>query len=343
MQTLSRFIDNNSVLRIRGVSRMKSVLASLRHSSDRKTLGDSIDYINSHADDFETLLKDVFGEGGLEEDRITVLGVVDMFVPKLAMAVIKYALWGGNSKIKVMALKAAYRNRLEDMNSVVFNILLDTSENFEVRKWALHILASADSILYRRTIRSIAKNHNEDVNLRKEAIFALTNIADDESIGVLCSTLGDPSAEIRASGAWALSRISSPDSVVCLLAALEDESDDVRDWAIRALRDMDNARALQGLADSLRNSEPEKQVRLIQLLAEKKSESVLRAIAELLLSKNYEVRRMAAWAMGVSSYPPATRNLQELMKDSNEQIRNYAKIALLRLGVLDPTDFPPIL
>ncbi len=322
---------------------MKSVLASIRESSDRETLRESIDYINSHAEDFEALLTDIFGEGGTEEDKSVVMNIVDMLMPRLAVAVIMRALSEEDLKIRVMALKAAYRERIDDMNDVVLNILLNPSDDFEVRKWALHILASTDPALYGRAIRRIVRDRNECVDLRKEAIFALTNIADGESIGVLCAILGDPNADIRASGAWALSRISSPDSVICLLAALEDESDEVRDWAIRALRDMDDSRALQGLADSLRNEKPKGQVRLIQLLAEKKSEIVLRAIAELLLSEDSEVRRTAAWAMGVSPYPPATRYLQDLLRDTDEQIRNYAKAALLRLGVIDPTDFPPIL
>lgn len=322
---------------------MKSVLIALRESSDREARRECIDYINSHADDFEMLLMDVFGTEGTETEKVAVMGIVDMLMPRLAVAVIRRALCEEEPKIRVMALKAAYRQRVDEMNSIVLNILLDTNETFEARKWALHILATTDSTLYGRAIRAIAKDHNEDVDLRREAIFALTSIADDESRGVLCTILGDPNADIRASAAWALSKINSPDSVICLLAALEDESDEVRDWAIRALRDMNDSRALQGLAEALGYENPERQVRLIQLLAEKKSEIILRAIAELLLSKDSEVRRIAVWAMGVSTYPPAARNLQELLKDPDEQIRNYAKIALMRLGAIEPIDFRPIL
>ena len=59
----------------------------------------------------------------------------------------------------------------------------------------------------------------------------------------------------------------------------------------------------------------------------------------MLLSPHRDVKLTAAWAMGVSPYPPATRNLQVLLEDQDEQIRDYAKTALIRLGVIDPTEF----
>jgi HEAT repeat protein len=222
-------------------------------------------------------------------------------------------------------------------------ILDNQDEEFETRKWALHILASTDSKAFSVKLRKIARNSSENIEIRKEAIFSLTNIDDEKTIGTLCALLGDSNVELRRSGAWALSQIGSSDSVSCLLAALDDDDTEVRDWAIRGLRDMDDSRALQGLADAIESVTPEEQVRMIRLIIDKRSEIVLRAIAQLLTSHDVNVRRQAAWAMGVAPYPPAAGNLEILLEDPDEQVQNYAKVALVRMGHVDPADFGLIL
>jgi HEAT repeat protein len=187
-------------------------------------------------------------------------------------------------------------------------------------------------------LRQTARDIHEDVNLRKEAVFALTKVADDETLGTLCTLLGDSNIEMRESGAWALSNICAPESINCLLAALEDEYENVRDWAIRGLRDMDDTKALQGLADVMMKVPPSEQVRMIRLVVERKSEIILRAITELLGSDDVEVLRVAAWAIGVSPYPPAVPALRNLMEHNDEQVHYYAKVALVRCGGIDPSD-----
>ncbi len=61
-------------------------------------------------------------------------------------------------------------------------------------------------------------------------------------------------------------------------------------------------------------------------------------MVELLGSQDTHVRRIAAWALGVSPYPPAVPSLKELLNDEDEEVRDYARIALIRSGGLDPTD-----
>ena len=215
---------------------------------------------------------------------------------------------------------------------------MNKEEEFEVRKWALHILGSSDPEYYYGQIVKITRDNSEDVNIRKEAIFALTQIVNDKILGTLCTLLGNSDVEIRQSGAWALSNIGSSDSINCLLAALDDEDESVRDWAIRGLRDMDDTRALQGLADAIHTCPPKEQVRMTRLVIERKSEVILRAVVELLGSEDIHVRRIAAWALGVSPYPPAVPSLKELLDDEDEEVRDYARIALIQSGGLDPTD-----
>ena len=184
----------------------------------------------------------------------------------------------------------------------------------------------------------MTRNRSEDIDIRKEAIFALTQIVNDKTLGTLCSLLGDENVEIRQATAWALSNIGSSDTINCLLAALDDDDEKVRDWAIRGLRDMDDARALQGLADALHTNTPDEQVRMIRLIVERKSEVILRAIVELLCSEHTHVRRTAAWAMSVSPYPPAAPSLKDLLDDEDEDVRDFARIALIRSGGIDPMD-----
>jgi HEAT repeat protein len=264
--------------------------------------------------------------------------LIDLLSAKLAIEVIKQAILDSDLRIKVRGLQATYRKRIDSINSQLVDLLNDENEEFEVKKWIVHILGSTDSANYGRILRKTARSNQFDINLRKEAVFALTKVVDDETLGTLCALLGDSIDEMRESVAWALSNMSAPETINCLLAALEDEHEKVRDWAIRGLRDMDDSKALQGLADIMPKVPPSEQVRMIRLVVERKSEIILRAITELLGSEDFEVLRTAAWALGVSPYPPAIPALRNLMEHEDEQVQYYAKVAVVRSGGIDPSD-----
>ena len=299
-----------------------------------------VEYINAHPDEFGVVLDSVFT--GTSDDKVQsklhILDLIDFLSAKLAVQVIERVIVDSDSRIKVRGLQAAYRIRIDSLNPQLVDILAGPEEEFEVRKWVVHILGSTDSAGYGRILRKTARDIHEDVNLRKETVFALTKVPDDETLGTLCALLGDSNVEMRESGAWALSNMSAPESINCLLAALEDESEVVRDWVIRGLRDMDDAKALQGLADVMARVSSNEQVRMIRLVVERKSEIILRAITELLSSEDVEVLRVAAWAIGVSPYPPAVPVLRDLLEHEDEQVRDYAKVALVSSGGIDTSD-----
>jgi HEAT repeat protein len=316
------------------VANVLNLLTDIKTPDKRKEVAE---YINSHPEEFGDVLASIFADD-MKESKQHVLDLVDLLSAKLAIQVIEKAIGDKDSRIKVRGLQAAYRTRVDSLNPHLADILVNTKEEFEVRKWIVHILGSTDPVSYGRILRKTARDRTEDVNLRKEAVFALTKVAGDETLGTLCALLGDSIEEMRESGAWALSNMSAPESINCLLAALEDESEKVRDWAIRGLRDMDDTKALQGLADAMARVPPNEQVRMIRLVVERKSEIILRAITELLGSEEVEVLRTAAWAIGVSPYPPAVPALRDLMEHEDEQVRYYGKVALVRSGGIDPTD-----
>jgi hypothetical protein len=303
------------------------------------------EYATAHPDEFKEFISNLFtGPKNVESDaKIGVIDLVDYLPMNLGQLVVEYGIRDSEEVVRTYAVKAAYRTRVESLNNEIISILLDKNEAFEVKKWIIHILASSDPIAYAKILRKIARNNNEENNIRKEAIFALTNVDDELTIGALCTLLGDSDNEIRQSGAWALSKMGATSSINCLLAAIEDVDETVRDWAIRALRDMDDTRALQGLADVLKSSDPDEQIRLIRLLVERRSEIILRAIAERLSSPDVRVRREAAWAMGVTMFTQAIPNLQNLIDDEDSQVRDYAKKALMRMGRIDPTDLGLVL
>ncbi len=301
------------------------------------------EYINQHPDEFGEMLDRVFGPESSSDQTDTkkrMIALVDLLSSGPALDLIERAIHDEDSVIRVRAVKAAYRTRIDSLNEQIARIVTDQEEEFEVRKWMIHILASSDPTAYGSLLRKIARNSTEDVSLRKEAVFALTNLNDDVTIGTLCILLGDSLAEIRHSGAWALGKISSPSSINCLLAAIDDDDEGVRDWAVRALRDMDDAQALQGLVDVLKAIEPSEQTRMIRLLVEKRSEIILRAIAERLTSPDVSVRREAAWAMSVALFTPSVPSLEILLDDEDEKVRYHAKKALLRMGaIFEASDF----
>lgn len=319
---------------------MTTVLDLLTDINTRDKRKEVAEYINAHPDEFGETLDSVFTDSveDMEQSKQHILNLVDLLSAKLAIRVIEHAIADNDSRIKVRGLQAAYRTRVDSFNQQLADMLADTKEVFEVKKWIIHILGSTDPGSYGRILRKTARDMNEDLNLRKEAVFALTKVACDETLGTLCALLGDSNVEMRESGAWALSNMCAPESINCLLAALEDESERVRDWAIRGLRDMDDTKALQGLADVMARAPASEQVRMIRLVVERKSEIILRAITELLSSDDVEVLRTAAWAIGVSPYPPAVPALRDLMDHEDEQVRYYGKVALVRSGGIDPTD-----
>lgn len=294
------------------------------------------DYVNTHPDKFVSFVKDSFAEGDKKTKNL-ILNLVDYLSDQLAIEVIRFAIEDPLEQIRVRGLKSAYRTRIESLNDRLWEYIEDESNPFDVRKWAVHIIASTDPRAHGKQLRKMSRDSSHDLRLRKEIIYALTNVPNDETIGTFCALLGNENPEIRQAGAWALSRVSVPDSINCLLAAMEDSDEEVRNWSIRALRDMDDAHALQMLVETMLKVEPEEQARMIRLLVEKRSEIILRAIAELLNSPDVHVRRLAAWAMGVSPYPPAMEALKELVDDEDKQVQSYAKKAIARLGGLDFT------
>ncbi|MHA2142191.1 MAG: HEAT repeat domain-containing protein [Candidatus Thorarchaeota archaeon] len=318
-----------------------SIFELLSETGKAKRFREIADYVTSNQEEFTEAVAKIFSDDAANDIaklKQKLLDIVDFLPHKQSIPVIERAIGDPDSRVRVRGLQAAYRTRVESLNPLVSRVLEDVEEDFEVRKWAVHILGSSDPKSYGKTLRKLARNPIVDIRVRKEAMYALTKVLDDETIGALCALLGDPEVEIRRSGAWALSSMNSSDSICCMLAALEDEDEGVRDWATRALRDMDDSRALQGLADAISRSDPREQVRLVRLVIERRSEIILRAIAELLPSDDVDVRRVAAWAMGVSPYPPAAASLRTLTSDSDEQVRDYAKTALIRLGEIDPSD-----
>jgi hypothetical protein len=317
---------------------MHELLLDCEDASRRKEV---VEHLNSNPDEFEQLIDTIFTQSGKDysDEKKIVLNLVDFLVPRLGISIIERAIQDPVSKIRLRGLQAMYRGSFDSFNPQVLQMLEDTSESFEVRKWAIHILGRTDPRGYARVLRGIIKDATIDIGLRKESIFALTNEPSDTTIGALCMLLGDSNVEIRQSGAWALGRIGGDDAINCLLASLEDEDEVVRDWAIRGLRDSDNTRALQGLADAMASVDSEYQEQFIRLVVEKRSEIILRAIAELLESQNAGVRRTAAWAMGVTPYPPAAGTLEKLLADEDEQVQQYAKRALERMGRLGLSDF----
>ena len=318
---------------------MRELLEELSSDSSSQERRAVAEEANTNPELFIEIIEQLFGGKSLElEMKNRILDLVDLYSTKLAISVVERALLDKDPQIRVRGLQAAYRSQVNSFNTLAESMLLDRDEQFDVRKWALHILGKTDPKSYNKTIRQTARDASEDIGIRKEAVFALTENLEDETVGTLCVLLGDNNVEIRQAVAWALSDMSSPDTINCLLAALEDQDETVRDWAIRGLRDMDDSRALEKLADAVLASPPEEQVRMIRLVVEKRSEVILRAIVVLLDSPTAEVRRVAAWAMGVSPYSPAVASLKPLLEDDDEETRNYARIALIRSGGLDPAD-----
>jgi hypothetical protein len=127
------------------------------------------EYINNHPDEFEQVLNHAF----LEESELKkpLLDIVDLLNGTQMVLVIEQAVLDEDVLIRKHGLQAAYRTRVDSLNEQVAKILSNNEEEFEVRKWALHILGSTDPEYYSGQIMRIIRDNSENVNIRKEAIL----------------------------------------------------------------------------------------------------------------------------------------------------------------------------
>ena len=179
--------------------------------SDSSKRREVAEYINGHPEEFTHLLRDVFTKNDAEslELKQKLFTYGDFINDKLAIEMTRQAIEDTEKQIRIGGLQFAYRRQIDSLNHLVVQILEDNQEPFETRKWAIHILGSNDPVGFGKSLRGIARNPLGSVELRKEAIFSLTNTESDETIGVLCALLGDSNPEIRQSGAWVLGKIGS--------------------------------------------------------------------------------------------------------------------------------------
>ena len=178
---------------------MNNVRELLRETSDIKKRQEITEHFNSRPEDFWSLLDEIFdsSEDGYSEAKRRILDLVDFLIPRLAVQIIERAIFDADDRVRVRGLQATYRGQFDSLNAKILDMLKDSNESFEVRKWAIHILGGTDPRSYGRYLRRIMRDSKEDVAIRKEAIFALTNGPSDPTIGALCMLLGDSDADIR--------------------------------------------------------------------------------------------------------------------------------------------------
>ncbi|MFW9850470.1 MAG: hypothetical protein ACFFF4_15160, partial [Candidatus Thorarchaeota archaeon] len=145
------------------------------------------EHLDSEPNEFESLLEEIFHapEDIDTEERALVLNLLDFLNDRLAISVIQRALIYPDAKVRVKGLQAAYRRQVDSLNNKIEEILRNSEEIFTIRKLAIHILGSTDPTSFGRLLRNIMKNDDEDIELRKEAIFALTNNPSNETVGAL--------------------------------------------------------------------------------------------------------------------------------------------------------------
>ena len=114
------------------------------------------EYISNHPREFEKVLNHAFLENS--DLKKPLLDIVDLLNGTQMILVIEQAVSDEDVLIRKHGLQAAYRTRVDSLNVQVAEILSNKEEEFEVRKWALHILASSDPEYYSGQIVKITRD-----------------------------------------------------------------------------------------------------------------------------------------------------------------------------------------
>lgn len=124
-------------------------------------------------------------------------------------------------------------------------IILDKEEDLDIRRSALFALGKTNEEKYTKLLIGLLNDKNYP--LRDAVAIALAEMNAQEAIEALVNALKDTNVNFRRNAAYALSKMKNTRAIRPLIEALYDEDVGVRYWAILALEKFGDERALARL------------------------------------------------------------------------------------------------
>jgi HEAT repeat protein len=169
----------------------------------------------------------------------------------------------------------------------------------------------------------------EDPRARRDAIRALTWIADPRGVEPMVSALKDTDGHVRFQTAYGLGQLRDGRAVEPLIAALKDPEWSVSHMAIESLGRIGGHAAMQTLLEMLKtNSVSVDREHIITALGWSGDASSTDVLLQLLHDEDTFIRSNAALSLGRGRNPRATEALMATMKDPAAKVRSSAIQAL---------------
>lgn len=188
-----------------------------------------------------------------------------------------------------------------------------------------------------------------DVEVRRAAVQALSNLDDPRAIPAFIDALRDADAEVRACAAGALGQFEDKRSLAPLMGALKDDNKDVRRAAMSSLGSQSAEVPVEMIVTALADKDPEIRQAALGLVnrhAEGEDEErpvdgrLVQAVVGLIGDANADVRSAAISLVGdlrLTQAPPA---LVAAAKDRSADVRQGVASALGSIG--DPKAVPTL-
>ena len=200
------------------------------------------------------------------------------------------------------------------------------SSDLQVRRNATFALGV---IKDERTLDAVLGMVNDQAwQVREQAAWGLGLKRDTRVVEPLITALSDNDVHVRRQAAWALGLQGRGQAVEALINALKDTDADVRSQAAWALGLKGDARAVEPLVVALSDSDPHVRGQAAWALGLKGDERAVLPLANALKDQDSEVRKQAAWALGLKGDKRAVQPLTVALKDTDEEVRKQAAWAL---------------
>jgi HEAT repeat protein/beta-lactamase regulating signal transducer with metallopeptidase domain len=177
-----------------------------------------------------------------------------------------------------------------------------------------------------------ALKEDENVEVRRNAAYALGESKQQDTVDALIAALKDPDSEVRETAVWALGELGNPKAVPALIEMLKDPEADIREKVLWALVEIGDKGAAEHIRPLIKDENADVRENAIWALSEFEDTASAPEFMAALDDENPDVREQAVWVLGEIKYVEAVPALIERLKDENADVREHAVIALMEIG-----------
>ncbi|MBI5724145.1 MAG: HEAT repeat domain-containing protein [Planctomycetes bacterium] len=207
---------------------------------------------------------------------------------------------------------------------------LAADEDIYVRKNAVFALGQVGGQKALALLEKLAGDENRGV--RMDAVIALGHVGGEKAFLLLEKLAGDKDSGVRAFAAGALGHVGGEKAFLLLEKLAGDKDSGVRAFAAGALGDVGGQKALALLEKLAGDEDAGVCASAVYALGEVGGEKALALLEKLAGDENKEVRGCAAYALGVVGGEKALALLEKLAEDTDAGVRRSVAYALGVVG-----------